>query len=128
MSFWDLIFGTKTEQAIASPKIRLGRFTDSYKSKTQYESWDLALTKFEDSDYLESYKEFLKYLRDDKEDNVRWLEENGGIRFEILQGSKRVSGFADARPIACRRFSKFCPAWFRVVPKKYFHPELEGKL
>ncbi len=99
MGFWDLIFGTKTEQTIAPPNVRLGRFTDSYKSKAQYVAWDAALEKFENNDYLESYKEFFKYLRDDQEDNVRWLEENGGIRFEILQGSKRVSGFADARQL-----------------------------
>ena len=99
MGFWDLIFGTKTEQEVAAPKIRFGRYTDSYKSKAQYESWDAAINKFEDNNYLESYKEFFKYLRDDKEDNVRWLEENGGIHFEILQGSKRVSGFADARQL-----------------------------
>lgn len=99
MGFWEKIFGRKTEQTVSAPKIRLGRFTDSYKSKSQYEAWDLALSKFENNDYLESYKVFFKYLRDDKEDNVRWLEENGGIRFEILQGSKRVSGFADARQL-----------------------------
>jgi hypothetical protein len=99
MGFWDLIFGKKTEQHDAFPKVRLGRFTDSYKGKAQYESWDAALSKFEDNQYMDSYKEFFKYLREDKEDNVRWLEENGGIRFEILQGSKRVSGFADARQL-----------------------------
>lgn len=99
MGFWDLIFGTKTEQVASAPKVRLGRFTDSYKSKSQYEAWDAALNKFESNHYLDSYKEFFRYLRDDKEDNVRWLEENGGIHFEILQGSKRVSGFADARQL-----------------------------
>lgn len=99
MGFWDLIFGKNTGQSVATPKIRLGRYTDSYKEKAQYESWDKALNKFEANEYLESYKEFFKYLRDDKEDNVRWAEENGGIHFEVLQGSKRVSGFADARQL-----------------------------
>ena len=99
MGFWDLIFGKNTGQSVATPKIRFGRYTDSYKDKTQYESWDAALEKFEANEYLESYKEFFQYLREDKEDNVRWMEENGGIHFEILQGSKRVSGFADARQL-----------------------------
>ncbi len=99
MGFWDLIFGKNTGQSVATPKIRFGRYTDSYKEKAQYEAWDKALDKFEANDYLESYKEFFKYLRDDKEDNVRWAEENGGIHFEVLQGSKRVSGFADARQL-----------------------------
>lgn len=99
MGFWDSIFGKSTGQSEATPKIRFGRYTDSYKVKAQYESWDNALDKFEAQKYLESYKAFFKYLRDDLEDNVRWAEENGGIHFEILQGSKRLSGFADARQL-----------------------------
>ncbi len=99
MSFWDLIFGKNTGQNVVVPKVKFGRYTDSYKEKNQYEAWDFSLEKFESHEYLESYRAFLKYLRDDKEDNVRWLDENGGIHFEILQGSKRVSGFADARQL-----------------------------
>jgi hypothetical protein len=99
MSFWDKIFGSKTEHAKATPKIRFGRFSDSYKEKAQYDAWESSLDLFEENKYLESYKAFFTYLRDDKEDNVRWLDEEGGIRFEILQGSKRVSGFADARQL-----------------------------
>jgi hypothetical protein len=99
MSFWDKIFGSKTEQNKAIPRIRLGRYSDSYKEKSQYDAWETSLDLFEENKYLESYKSFFTYLRDDKEDNVRWLEEEGGIRFEILQGSKRVSGFADARQV-----------------------------
>jgi hypothetical protein len=99
MSFWDKIFGSKTEQFKATPRIRFGRFSDSYKEKAQYDAWESSLDLFEENKYLESYKAFFTYLRDDKQDNVRWLEEEGGIRFEILQGSKRVSGFADARQL-----------------------------
>jgi hypothetical protein len=97
MSFWEKIFGDKSEQKVSEPQIQFGRYSDSYKEKAQYEAWDESLKQFEDENYLESYKIFFRYLRDDKEDNVRWVEENGGIRFEILQGSKRLSGFADAR-------------------------------
>ena len=99
MSFWDKIFGSKSEQAKAVPRIRFGRYSDSYKEKSQYDAWETSLDLFEESKYLESYKAFFTYLRDEKEDNVRWLEEDGGIRFEVLQGSKRVSGFADARQV-----------------------------
>ncbi|NJN35650.1 MAG: hypothetical protein HC817_16695 [Saprospiraceae bacterium] len=41
----------------------------------------------------------MRYIRDEREDNVRWADENSGVRFEILQGSKRISGFADARQV-----------------------------
>jgi hypothetical protein len=99
MSFWEKIFGNKSEQKISEPHIQFGRYSDSYKEKAQYEAWDESLKQFEEENYLESYKIFFKYLRDEKEDNVRWVDENGGIRFEILQGSKRLSGFADARQL-----------------------------
>ena len=99
MSFWDKIFGSKTEQNAAAPRVRFGRYSDSYKEKSQYDAWEVSLDKFEANEYLEAYKSFFTYLRDEREDNVRWLEENGGVRFEILQGSKRVSGFADARQV-----------------------------
>lgn len=99
MNFWDKIFGNKSEQNKAVPRIRFGRYSDSYKEKPQYDAWETSLDLFEESNYLESYKAFFTYLRDEKEDNVRWMEEEGGIRFEILQGSKRVSGFADARQV-----------------------------
>jgi hypothetical protein len=99
MSFWEKIFGNKSEQKVSEPHIQFGRYSDSYKQKAQYEAWDESLKQFEEENYLESYRIFFKYLRDDKEDNVRWIEENGGIQFEILQGSKRISGFADARQL-----------------------------
>ena len=99
MNFWDKIFGTKTDHKVSEPRIKFGRYSDSYKMKAQYESWDESLEQFEEDNYLNSYRAFFKYLRDEKEDNVRWTEENGGLRFEILQGSKRISGFADARQL-----------------------------
>ncbi|MBL7814964.1 MAG: hypothetical protein JNL70_08140 [Saprospiraceae bacterium] len=97
MSIWNRLFGTKAEPAKPQPSIKFGRYTDSYKQKLQYEAWEVALDKFEAQDYLNSYQAFFRYLRDDNEDNVRWVEENGNIKFEILQGSKRVSGIANAQ-------------------------------
>jgi hypothetical protein len=99
MSFWNRIFGKNIGDTVNEPKVRFGRFSDSYKAKSQYEAWDKALDNYDANEYLAAYRAFFQYLRDDKEDNVRWLEENGGIRFEILQGSKRVTGFADARQL-----------------------------
>ncbi len=100
MNFWDRLFGTKAEPTKQQPRIKFGRYTDSYKQKQQYEAWDAALNKFEEQDYLGSYKALFNYLRDEREDNVRWIEENGTIKFEILQGSKRVTGTANAQKFA----------------------------
>lgn len=97
MSFWNRLFGNKAEPTKPQPRIKFGRYTDSYKQKQQYEAWEDALNKFEEQDYLGSYDALFRYLRDDSEDNVRWVKENGSIKFEILQGSKRVTGTANAQ-------------------------------
>ncbi len=97
MSFWNRLFGNKAEPTKPQPRIKFGRYTDSYKQKQQYEAWEDALNKFEEQNYLSSYDALFRYLRDESEDNVRWVEENGSIKFEILQGSKRVTGTANAQ-------------------------------
>lgn len=97
MNFWERLFGTKAEPTKPQPTVRLGRYTDSYKEKKQYEAWEEALTRFEAEDYLGAHAAFFKYLRDEQEDNVRWLSTEGGYEFEILQGSKRVTGVANAQ-------------------------------
>ena len=99
MTFWKRLFGTKAEPLKPQTQARFGRYTDSYKEKMQYAAWETSLDLFDKEDYLGSYREFFKYLRDNREDNVRWIEANGGIEFEILQGSKRVAGFASAQSV-----------------------------
>jgi hypothetical protein len=79
------------------PNIRFGRYSDSYKNAQQYKSWDKALLAFEKEKYLDCYRAFFKYLRDENEDNVKFWEANHGIHFELLQGSKKVVGFADRK-------------------------------
>lgn len=90
MGIFDRLFGKESEQE--QPDIRFGRYSDSYKTEAQYDAWDNALEKFDQKDYLGAYKDFLFYLRDDREDNVSWEEKNGTLHFEILQGSKKITG------------------------------------
>ena len=97
MNFWERLFGTTAVPTKPQPTVRLGRYTDSYKGKKQYDAWEEALTRFESADYSAAYEAFFKYLRDDQEDNVRWLNTEGSYEFEILQGSKRVTGTANAQ-------------------------------
>ena len=73
MGLFDRWFGNGTEED-AQPKIKFGRYSDSYKSPTSYEAWDKALEQFEAGDYLGSYRAFFDYLRDENEDNVRLSE------------------------------------------------------
>lgn len=96
MSFFSRLFGNGAEDQ-PQPDIQFGRYTDSYKSAVQYDAWDVALQKFEDEDYLESYRHFFKYLRDEKEENVIWHEKDEQIEFEFFQGSKKICGTADEK-------------------------------
>jgi hypothetical protein len=98
MSFWERLFGSKAEPT-KQPVVRFGRYTDSYKEKPQYDAWEESLKHYESNNYLESYRAFMLYLRDEKVDNVRWVDTEGGLEFELLQGSKRVTGTATAQRV-----------------------------
>ena len=74
------------------PAIRFGRYTDAYKPDYKYDAWDKSLDLFEEGQYLESFHQFFNYLTDETQDNVKTWEENGVLRFEVLQGSKLISG------------------------------------
>jgi len=94
MGLFDKIFG-KNHELASQPNIQFGRYSDSYKSAKQYDAWDVALEKFEEKNYLESFSKFFEYLNDKKENNVVWSRENGTINFEIYQGSKKIAGEAN---------------------------------
>lgn len=98
MSFFEKLFGGGTKKE-PQPNLSFGRYSDSYKTAEQYDSWDKSLGLFEKEQYLTSYLEFFTYLRDNFEDNVIWKEENGKIHFEIFQGSKKATGIADANKV-----------------------------
>ncbi len=94
MSLFNRLFGNTSQPEQPQPDIRFGRYSDSYKNQVQYTAWDTSLKAFEKGDILESARQFLVYIRDEREDNVHWKEENGGIRFELMQGSRLITGFA----------------------------------
>lgn len=100
MSWIDSFFKKKTI-ATDSVRLKLGRYSDNDKEPYQYEAWKKALQKYESGDYVASVKSFFEYLRDDSTDNVRWQETSGGLKFEILQGSKRITGTATAEKFSC---------------------------
>ena len=99
MGFFDRLFNRDQSENEPQPNIRFGRYSDSYKTAANYKAWDVALEKFEKEDYLDCYDEFFKYLRDEEEDNVKYWRDENGIRFEIYQGSKKITGFADDKKL-----------------------------
>jgi len=96
MGFFNKIFGFDSEE-MAQPHIPFGRYTDTYKTPAQYDAWDKALEAFEKKQYLASFRLFFQYLRDESADNVKVLEEAGQLNFELLQGSKKIVGYADKK-------------------------------
>ncbi|MCF6364953.1 MAG: YbjN domain-containing protein [Bacteroidales bacterium] len=76
------------------PNIQFGRYTDRHKTPEQISSWDKSIALYKEKKYLDSYFEFFNYLRDPKVDNVKISKETDKIKFEIIQGSKVVKGYA----------------------------------
>ena len=93
MSFLDRIFSWRKVEEEEIP-IRFGRYSDAYKSKTQFIHWDQAKVFFKNKEYLKAYEEFFNYLRDEQEDSVHYTVFDDRIDFEIIQGSKKISGVA----------------------------------
>lgn len=99
MSFFKRIFKHIDERPATQPELRFGRYTDSYKQTGNYQAWDQSVEYFEQQQYLDSFRAFLRYLRDEHEDNVHWKDEGNTIRFELYQGSRLITGMADAQHV-----------------------------
>lgn len=92
MLFFDRFFGKKGPSPV-QPDIPFGRFTDVWKSAEQLVAWDLALQKFEAGERMEAWKNFFQFLQNEDGANLRaWENGDGGLHFELSQGSKKVVG------------------------------------
>lgn len=104
MSFFKKIFGArKPEHTFLSdgePDIKFGRYSDSFKNEQQVEKWRKALLLFKEKEYVNAYKQFFMYLRDEDADNVKIIEGDNEIEFEVYQGSKKISGKANSELIS----------------------------
>ena len=98
MSIFDRFFKSK-DVSSQEPKIKFGRYSDAYKSPSRLHAWDEAQDLFEKEQYIECYKAFFTYLRDDNEDNVRFEVNRKGLTFELYQGSKKIIGTATTRRV-----------------------------
>ncbi len=94
MSILNTIFGFGKPD-LKQPDLRFGRYSDSYKNDEKYDAWDAAIRNFEEGAYLSSYENFLDYLSDEREGNVKYWYENQKLHFEVFQGSKKITGVAD---------------------------------
>ncbi len=99
MGLFDRIFGGFMKKEEEEPKIRFGRFSEIYKTPQQLEAWKSSLKAFEKKEYLQAYRLFFDYLNDPKQDNVKYWDEAGLLKFEILQGSKKIVGEANSEKV-----------------------------
>ncbi|MBK7935643.1 MAG: hypothetical protein IPJ82_00470 [Lewinellaceae bacterium] len=97
MSFIERLFGSGKKDP--TPDIPFGRYTDAYKTDAQQALFDRSLELFDQGNYLDAYREFLTYLKDEHTDNISWREENGEIHFEFWQGSQRITGRANTEKV-----------------------------
>jgi len=95
MGLFDKWFGSSSSKKENQPNIRFGRYSDSYKTPEQLEFWDKANKQFDKKEFLDSYDSFFQYLADPKTKNVTYSREGDQINFELLQGSKKISGAAN---------------------------------
>ncbi|MCB0685955.1 MAG: hypothetical protein KDC53_05505 [Saprospiraceae bacterium] len=98
MSFISRLFNHK-KTAKRPPDVEFGRFSDSYKSEVRYDAWDRAIEYFESGEYFQSFRNFFDYLTDDYKNNVSYAESDDQLTFTILQGSKKITGYADIHTI-----------------------------
>ncbi len=97
----DTAFNNPIENKNTTGYKNFGRFSDSLTEPNQVKLFDEALKKFESNDYFANYKLFLQFLTNKKADNVLISETASGINFEIIQGSKKISGLATVQKFYC---------------------------
>ena len=86
------------------PFIRFGRFSDSYKTKSQYDAWDEAQSFFDSGDTVNAFLSFLRYLSDPDEDNIEYEYRDKKLHFKIRQGSIYIKGTCTAKNIEATAF------------------------
>jgi hypothetical protein len=79
--------------------MRFGRYSDNNKTFAKSQSWYKAEDLFKEKNYNEAFAAFFDYLRDEEEDNVHFKPEGDTFTFDLLQGSKKVSGKSDGKDI-----------------------------
>lgn len=73
--------------------LRMGRYSDAYKTAEQRAAWERAVSWFSRGKHLRSFQHVLQHLYDPLEQNLHWIaDRDGTISFELLQGSRKISG------------------------------------
>jgi len=91
MGLWNRIFNRDNAE-IEVCLHTCGRYSDAHKSADHYTHFDEANRLFEKNHYRDAVIHFLAYLKNDEGDNVTVQENQKNLEFQLLQGSKVISG------------------------------------
>ncbi|MBC7552487.1 MAG: YbjN domain-containing protein [Taibaiella sp.] len=72
--------------------VRFGRYSDNNKRNRKAQCWYQAETYYKEKKYNEAVASFFEYLRDDAKDNVHFYPGDKGFTFDLIQGSRQVTG------------------------------------
>ncbi|HEY5536689.1 MAG TPA: hypothetical protein VIL99_17370 [Ignavibacteria bacterium] len=67
-----------------------GRFSDSFKSKEKTDFWRVAVESFENKNYFDSFRNFVKYADDDETNNIKLTDNGSSLDIEFYQGTKLI--------------------------------------
>lgn len=106
MSFFKRLFGgdsgesqDKKLPSIAKSSVKssirtlsFGRYTDCNKDAKQLAHWVKSTKAFKEKRYVESFEEFLNYVRDHELENVSIIRNGETVEFKLIQGSNVITG------------------------------------
>lgn len=76
-----------------------GRFSDSFKSKEKTDFWRVAVESFENKNYFDSFRNFVKYADDDETNNIKLTDNGSSLDIEFYQGTKLIKVKIDDKKV-----------------------------
>ena len=76
-----------------------GRFSDAFKPIENYQCWEESLLLFDQGKRFTAFQLFFKYLKNEKGENISVSQLHGVLNFELIQGSKKLTGTISAQSI-----------------------------
>lgn len=76
-----------------------GRFSDSFKSKEKTDFWRVAVESFENKNYFDSFRNFVKYADDDEINNIKLIDNGSSLNIEFYQGTKLIKVKIDDKKV-----------------------------
>ncbi len=96
MSFLERLFFWKKKPDPVRPDVLFGRFSEIKRTAEQNAAWDFSTKKFDAGEPIAAWEGVFRFLKHRHIDNVSFEKTETGLEFQIIQGSKKVFGTANA--------------------------------